>query len=436
MNATLRFFILLLSLMPCVGQVQAFDIQKVTSKAGISAWLVQSDHAPIVTLKFSILGGAGLDLVGKEGSSVLMADMLTEGAGTLDSEAFKLSLAQMSSEISFDASSDYLSGVAYCLKENCPKTFDLLRLALLQPRFDEKDYQRVKQQRLQALQQAENNQDAIGYEAWSALAFPGHHYGKPTAGMTNTLATLKISDVKQAHTRQLTRRNLNVSVVGDIDAATLSAQLDQMFGALPDVDVGPLPKIVQVAAGPITKVIPYEAPQTVVSFGGPGLREEGPDRVAAYVLGELLGGGAGFARLNQSLREKSGLTYGVSLAHAPSQYAAYMLGAFSTSNATAKQALALLELELGRMIAEGPSEDELRRVKSYINGSFALRLANSESIADMLLVSKRDGRDVDFIERRKARIAAVTVADVKRVAGLLLAPEKRVIVIVGKPDGL
>jgi zinc protease len=410
----------------------AFEITPVTSEKGIAAWLVQSAQPPIVTLKFSVPGGAALDVAGKEGAAVLMGEMLNEGAGVLDSEAFKLALAEMSSGVSLGVSADYLYGTVYCLKEHCEKTFALMRAALLEPRFEAKDFARVLQQRVQGLQQSESNQNAVAGEAWSALAFPGHHYGRPNAGTSQRLVALTLEDVKAAYARQLTRSRIAVSAVGDIDAPALGRALDLMFGNLPQRDLGEIAKRVEVAAGPILKVIPYEATQSVVQFGGPGIREDGPERIAAYVLGEILGGGVNFAWLNQSLRERSGLTYGVGLGHAPTPYTAYMQGSFSTGNGTVKQALALLDGELAKMAAEGPSAEELRRIKSYLNGSFVLRLTNSDSIADMLLSALRDGRGTDFVERRKQRISAVTVDDVKKVAARLLAPETRIVVVVGK----
>lgn len=427
------FATLAMALVLC-GSARAFEIQVVTSKLGVSAWLVQSSHAPIVTLKISMVGGASLDEPGKEGAAVLMGDMLGEGAGELDSEAFQLALARLSSGASVQVSADYLTGTIYCLKENCDQTFELVRLALVSPRFEEKDFRRVLQQRLQSLQQAANDQDNIAHEAWSAIAYAGHHYGRPIAGTLQTVGALTVADMRRAHERQMSRWMLAVSAVGDIDKAGLTEALDKMFGGLPNKDVGPLPVKREVAPGAVTKIIDYDAPQSVVQFGGPGILEDSPDRVAAYVLGELLGGGAGFARLNQALREKSGLTYGIGFGHSPGRYAAEMNGSFSTAKGTAKQALLALDKELADMMQTGPGEDELTRVKSHLRGSFVLRLINNDSIAAMLLGAIRDGRGVDFIERRRARIEAVTVADVKRVAGKLLKPESRIVVVVGRPE--
>ncbi len=435
MYSMLRFAgAVLLAVFVVCGSARAFEIQIVTSKAGVSAWLVQSSHAPIVTLKFSMVGGASLDEPGKEGAAVVMADMMSEGAGELDSEAFQLALAQLSSGLSLRASADFLSGTVYCLKENCAKTFELMRLALTSPRFEEKDFQRVLQQSLQGLQRTETDQNTIAYETWSAIAYAGHHYGRRSAGTRQSVGELTTSDLRRAHERQMSKRMLSVSVVGDIDKASLGDALDMIFGGLPDKDVGPLPVKREVAQGAVTKIIDYDAPQSVVQFGGPGMLEDTPDRIAAYVLGELLGGGAGFARLNQALREKSGLTYGISFGHSAARYAADMSGGFSTAKGTANQALAALDKELTVMMQAGPSADELARMKSYLRGSFVLRLTDNDSIADMLLGALRDGRGVDFIERRKARIEAVTVEDVKRVAGKLLQKEKRIVVVVGRPE--
>jgi zinc protease len=421
-------------LLCCMRMATAFDIQTVTSPKGLTAWLVQSSHAPIVTLKFSMPGGAGLDPKGKEGVAVMMADMLTEGAGDLDSEAFKFAVTELSSGLSINASGDYLNGTVNCLKENCAQTFAFLKLALTSPRFEERDFQRVLQQQVQSLEQRETDQENIGYEAWSTLAFAGHHYGRPNSGTAKGVVGLMIADLQAAFERQISRRKLVVSAVGDISSAELAQALDSIFAELPDTEVAAFPVVGVNQTMPQTQIIDYEGPQSVVYFGAHGLLEDTPDRVAAYVMGELLGGGATFARLNQELREKSGLTYGVSFGHSVSVYAAQMLGSFSTAKKTAKKALEVLDLELARFAKDGPTEEELHKIKSNIHGSFVLRLTNNDSIAALLLSLRQDGRGTDFAEKRKARIDAVTVEDVKRVAALLLAPEKRILVVVGRPE--
>ena len=138
-------------------------------------------------------------------------------------------------------------------------------------------------------------------------------------------------------------------------------------------------------------------------------------------------------RLHQSLREKSGLTYGVWFSDAAPRQANYMQGSLSTSNETAMQALEKLQAELALMAKDGPTEDELRKVKSYVNGSFALRFTSNAAISQSLLAAQQRGRGTDFVEWRTARVNAVTVADIKAVAAEFLTPEKQIVVMVGQP---
>jgi zinc protease len=208
--------------------------------------------------------------------------------------------------------------------------------------------------------------------------------------------------------------------------------LDSTFGDLPDVATDFTSLQTTLAKGPIEKRVPYDGPQTIVYFGNPSLPGEGIEGWSSYVLAELLGGQASFARLTQALREKSGLTYSVGLTDYSWRYASVQLGTFSTATATAEQALKVLDQELASIAATGPTVEELRKIKSYMNGSYALRFADNDSIATELLFAKQWDQVGGYFKARADKVNAVSVEDVKAAAAKLLKPENRIVVVVGK----
>ncbi|WP_430436198.1 M16 family metallopeptidase [Oceanibaculum nanhaiense] len=116
---------------------QAIEIKRVVSPGGIEAWLVEDHSNPIIALQAGFRGaGSTADPDGKAGLAGMTADLLTEGAGDMDSPAFQKKLADLSISLGFSASQDGISGGLRTLTENRDTAFEMLRLALTQPRFD------------------------------------------------------------------------------------------------------------------------------------------------------------------------------------------------------------------------------------------------------------------------------------------------------------
>jgi zinc protease len=426
------FLSLIAGFLFAIASASAFEVHEVISPKGIKAWLVESHDVPIVSMMFSMPGGRNFEPPGKEGAHAIMADMLVEGAGSLSSDQFKAERVRMTSRLSFYTSGDFTSGFMSALSKNREATADLLKQALEDPHFEEESFNRLRDQARQDVAAGKVDQNTIADDTWFAAAFPGHIYGRGGTGTDTSLDSLTTDDLRALWKATANRRELRVAVVGDVTPAELSAMLDRTFGGLPDhpSTIATLP--VALAKGPIEKRVSYDGPQTVVYFGNPALAGEGREGWSSNVLAEILGGNASFARLTQSLREKSGLTYGVSFSDYTWRYAAVQIGTFSTATATAEKALAMLKQQLADIAQTGPTAEELRKIKSYMNGSYALRFSDNDSIANELLTVMQQGNGVEYFKERAGKVNAVTMEDVKLAAAKLLKPENQIIVVVGK----
>ncbi len=431
-NFAKNFFVSGLFWLLASGVGYAFEVQEITSAKGIKAWLVEAHDVPILSMNFSFAGGRIFEQAGKEGSLSLLTDMLVEGAGDMSSDAIKLAKIRMSSSFGFYNSADFTSGYLNSLSKNRDATAKLLKLTLEKPRFEEAAFERLRDQALQSEAQGRVDQWAIADGAWFAAAFPGHFYGRNSKGTQASLKALKTDDLRQLWVLLANRRDLRVAVVGDITAAELSALLDSVFGDLPDFTPAKAAATVALAKGPVEVKIKYEGPQTVVYFGNPSLAKDASEDWTSNVLAEILGGRASFARLTQALREKSGLTYGVSFSDYSWMHADVQLGTFSTATETAEKAVAVLREQLALMARDGPTAEELRKTKSFINGSYALRFSDNSSIASELLAVLEQVNEVGYFRDRPAKVNAVTLAGVRDAAAKLLKPENQVVVIVGK----
>jgi zinc protease len=224
-------------------------------------------------------------------------------------------------------------------------------------------------------------------------------------------------------------------VVGDITAAEVGPMLDRLFGDLPEG--GPdLPPAAEPALAGQLSVIDLAIPQSVVAFAQPGIPRDDPDFIPAFVMNHILGGGGFGSRLTEELREQRGLTYGIGVSLATSDYGPLIAGRFSTANARAAEALALIRAEWTRMAEEGVTQAELDAAKRYLTGAYPLRFDGYGRIANQLLGLQIDGLGLDYVNRRNALVEAVTREDIARVARRLLDPDRLTFIVVGRPEGL
>jgi zinc protease len=413
----------------------ATTIERVVSPGGIEAWLVHEPAVPLIAVDFAFAGGAVQDPAGKAGTANLMASLLDQGAGDLDSKAFADRLDRKAIELGFGAERDNVRGSMRTLTENRDEAFDLLRLALTAPRFDASEVELNRAQILSFLRRETTSPGDIAMKRWWETAFEGHPYGRPVSGSLESVPNLSIDDLKAYAHRVLARQNLKIAVVGDIDAETLKPLLDHVFGALPEKpDLVPVENAAPQGLGRRI-VVSLDVPQAVVDFGGPGIARKDPDFMAAYLVNHILGSGSSDSRLYQEVREKRGLAYSVSDSLVWLKHAALFLGGTATRANRTGETLDLIEKEIHRLADDGPTAAELAQTKNYINSSFALNLDTSTKIASLLVQFQLDGLGTDYIQRRAAMIDAVTLDDARRVAKRLL-DNGLLVTVAGRPEGV
>jgi zinc protease len=419
-NFTRRFVLaavacIALAMMAPTPSRAAAKIQHLVSPGGIEAWFVQDATVPLIAMEYAFGGGAAQDPAGKPGVGNMVADLLDEGSGDLDAKTFHERLDRRAIELSFSSSRDTFRGSLRMLKDTRDEAFDLLRMALTSPHFDSIDVERIRAQVLSGLRRETSNPGSLANRKFLALAYGDHPYGRPVNGTLESVPAIQVADLKDYVRRVLAKDTLKVAVVGDVDAATLGRLLDHTFGALPAKSE--LTQIADIEASkpPQRFFIPLEVPQTVVTFGGPGIRRDDPKFMAAYVVNHILGSGSS-SRLYREVREKRGLAYSVSEYLLWMQHSALFVGNTGTRADRAGESVEAIEKEVRRMAEEGPTQQELDEAKSYLKGSQMLALDTSSKLASALLQYQVDKLGIDYIERRNSIVDAVTLDDAKQAA--------------------
>ncbi|MFE3836717.1 pitrilysin family protein [Rhodobacteraceae bacterium PA1-206B] len=409
-------------------------IQEVTSPGGLTAWLSEDRGIPFVALEIRMRGGTSLDAPGKRGAVYLMTALIEEGTGDLDSYGFADARDSLGARFSFSASSDAISVSVRMLSQTRDEAAALLARALAEPRFDQDAVDRVREQVLTGLRNDARDPARLASAAFDRLAFGDHPYASSGKGTIESVTDLTRDDIFAAHRASVTRENLYIAAAGDIGAEELGLLIDTILGDLPGTGATP-PGPAPWNLAPGISVIDFPSPQSVVYFGHRGIRQEDEDFFAAYILNEVLGGGFS-ARLMTEVRVRRGLTYGIGSYLVGLDQAEMLVGQFSASNDKVAEALEVIRAEWDRIAAEGITEDELSRAKTYLTGAYPLRFDGSSRIASMLVAMQVQGMPIDYPNTRNARIEAVTMADIRRVAARLFQPEELRFIVAGRPEGV
>ena len=297
----------------------------------------------------------------------------------------------------------------------------------------------VEQRRAQSIaqiNQADQRPQAVAGRTLMATLFAGHPYAADPEGTSEDLKTLTPALLKRRASALMLRSGLIVSAVGDIDAAELSRQLDRAFGSLVAGAAPPLPPEWKPPSRPRTVVVERPVPQSTALMAFPGIARDDPDWYAAVVMNHVLGGGGQQSRLFAEVRERRGLAYGVSTALRTYKRAALLVVSTASANERVAEAMRVIRAEFMRLRTEGLTEQELADAKTYLNGALALSLDSSGLIAGLMQSLQIDGLPANHLAKRPARIDAVKLEDVRRVARRLLRDELMTTVVVGKPVGI
>ena len=409
----------------------AAKIQHLISPGGIEAWFVQDATVPLIAMEYAFGGGATQDPAGKPGVGNMVADLLDEGSGDLDSNTFHERLERRAIELSFSSTRDYFRGSLRMLKDNKEEAFDLLRMSLTSPHFDSADVERIRAQVLSGLRRDTSSPTALASRKFLEIAFGDHPYSRQAGGTLESVPKIDVADMKDYVRRVLAKDTLKIAVVGDVDEATLGKLLDQTFGGLPaKASLTPVTDV-EAAKPPQRAFIPLDVPQTVVTFGGPGFKRHDPDFMAGYVVNHILGGGTLSSRLYREVREKRGLAYSVYESLLWMEHSAVFVGNTGTRADRASETVDAITKEVRRMAEDGPTQQELDEAKSYLKGSQMLALDTSSKLASALLQYQLDRLPIDYIEKRNALVDAVTLDDAKRAAQRLWG-QGLLTVIVGR----
>jgi zinc protease len=421
---------------PAQARGKLLKIQDVTSETGLSAWLVEDHSVPVISLKFAFKeAGAAQDPADKQGLARLLSNTMDEGAGPLKSHKFQKELRDLAIDLSFGSGRDSFTGNLKTLSAHKDRAFELLRMALTTPRFDEEAVDRMRQANQSRIRSSLSDPDWIAARLSNDLAFADHPYARNSGGTLSSLENITTYDLRTALGR-LGRDNLVIAASGDITAEELGDVIDQIFSTLPStVNIRRVPNMKLRNQGK-SFLYKKDIPQTIIKIMQPGIDRKDPDYHTAQVMNFILGSSGFGSRLTKIIREERGLTYGIYSFFSDMKHIDTLNISTSTKNESAAELLTLVKEEWQKMRDAPVSEEDLQAAKTYLIGSLPLSLTSTDQISGLLLSLQINDLPIDYLERREEIIEQTTVTDVGKVARRLLSAEDFVTILVGQPADL
>jgi len=210
-------------------ELPAFERFKLANGAEVA--LMEKHDTPLIAMTAVVRGGALADPPGKEGTASLFADLIQKGAGGRDAAQFAEAIESAGGELAAGPGTEKLSVSASFLVKDTDLMLQLVSDALLRPRLDAGEFEKVRTRSIQSIAAAKDSDPStlIG-EYGDAWLFRGHPYGRPVGGDETSLRAVGLDDVKRYFREQLSGNRLILTVVGDFKTAEMRRKLEAGFG--------------------------------------------------------------------------------------------------------------------------------------------------------------------------------------------------------------
>ncbi len=398
---------------------------------GIVLLVAERPAVPIVVARVFTRAGAVLDPPDRAGLANLVGSLLTRGTAKRTGSELDSAIEFVGGSLEAGAGRDGLTASMAVLKRDLPLGLDLLAEVVLSPTFPEPELKR-KVARIQAgIQRSEQDPGTVAVRALTRLVFPSHPYGTPVEGTVESVGRLTRADVVRFYGEHARPDTTIIAVVGAVTVDEARREVLARFGQWPR-PAGLARVVPEASAGPAprSETIKRDLTQATIMLGRQAIRQSDPDYFPLAVASYVLGGGSA-SRLYGRVRDEGGLVYSVYSYVSPSKYGSSFVVGAQTRTAEVPRVIDAIREELARMIREPVSDRELTLARSYLVGSFPLRLDTSSKVADFIVAVEEQGLGLDYGERYREGIARVTTADVRRVAAKFFDPDTFNRVVVG-----
>jgi predicted Zn-dependent peptidase len=414
---------------------------RVPLKSGPVAYVVPDRELPLVNISILVHTGDYLDPDGKEGLANLTGYLLARG-GTKSKTAEEMEerLAFLAAQLNSNIS-DSQGGVGLnLLSKDLDEGLAILREVLTAPRFQDDKIALRKQQSIQFMKQRNDDSSSIEGREAGVLAFGEKFFNNRFSTQASVEALTRV-DLEGFHQKWFVPQNFVVAVNGDFDRNDMVARLEKLFSDWPFKGETPPPVPTNTEFGaPGVYLVDKDVNQGRVQMMLPGIKRDNPDYFSVIIMNDILGGGGFTSRIMNRVRSDEGLAYSAYSSFPGGVYYPLTFTAgFQSKSRTVAYATSIVLEEMKRVVNEPVGQEELdNSVRGYID-RFPRNFATKGQIAGTFAQDEFTGRyatDPQFWKTFRAKIGAVTGAEVQRVAKKYITPDKLIILAVGQKEDI
>ena len=417
------------------------SVRTVRLSSGLAMRTVEHAGPPIVTFLLVMPAGAASDPTGQAGLAALTADLLDEGSDARTALELHAALDRIGARLGTEVGSDATTISVTTLSRSAFEGLALLAEIVARPRFDQADVARVRDLRRSRLRQLRSVPGAVADRVFLQTLYPAHPYGHLSIGTDDSLSGLTAADIRQFHRDAFQLGSATLIAVGALTHEGFIEAAERAFGEVPVRPVSGAvvadPAGLGAAGSPSARLILVDRPGAVQSelrVGHVAAARRTPDYHALQVLNMVLGGQF-VSRLNLSLREEKGYTYGVRTGfdcrRAPGPFA--MRG--SVQSGATVEALQEVFSQMEAIGGNRPvTPTELDVARAALTRGFALGFETAGQVARAIGRLVLHGLPEDYYDRFVTQVEAVDAPAVTAAARGHLHADRAVAVIVGPAD--
>ncbi len=409
--------------------------QVFASTNGITVWLMERHDVPLVSCDIDVPSGASSDPKGKAGLAYVTTNMLDEGAGTRGALDLARAIDDLGARIGTGSDADSSTVSLTVLKRNLDKGFALFGDVVARPRFEAREWKRVKDLWANELRERDKDPEATARVVYRVAYFgPDHPYGHPWDGTVPSSKAISLEDAKSFYQASWRPDRATLVCVGDVTKAELQPLVDAAFKTWKaPATPAPAPLVPAAPTGPWPKVILVDrpdAPQSVIAAVRTGLAASNPDEPVLWRDNEIIGGSF-TSRLNADLRESKGYTYGAGTRYSRSRGVGLLIASAAVRTDVTGDALGALLSDMKTFAAQGLTDEEVARSKSLPRGEVVNVYQSDEGIAGDLSRFASVGLPPDWEAKSSQIRDAATKDDLNRLARQYYSVDDAIIVVVG-----
>ncbi len=429
-----RIWTVFLTLASFAGwSAESLEVQHWQTSNGARVVFHPAMNIPMLDIGIAFAAGSAYDQE-QWGISALTTRLLDKGNQGLDAKTLADNLARTGAQYSATNNQDMIFlGLRTLSNEDAlNKAVHQFTLIINHPDFPSTAFDHEKNLQLLTLTKIKESPDILAHNTFYQILYGEHPYSHPIEGNYNTLQKINVEHVRRFYQRYFVGRNAVIAIVGAIDATTAHRLAEEIAHDLP---AGQPATAIPFATSPTKEInieVTYPSSQTQVRIGQLGISHHDANFYPLQVGNYILGGNGLDSDLNNELRLKRGLTYGVNSQFLPMPGRGPFIISFATKTNQTKAALTLTRETLSKFIELGPTPQQLKAAQQYLTGSFPFSYASNHSIAEMLLKIEFYHLPSNFLAMYVANINAVTGSDIKKAFQTLINPNQLLQISVGK----